>query len=98
MSRPYSSPPPTVNVHNCERLHRALAECHRRIPAGPSRQSACRHLNHSLAECLVAVVCPEEFEAVRSLCSSGGTAIKRRQCHRAQLELATCLSTHQTQP
>lgn len=91
------SPPPTVDVHGCDRLYRALAECHRRIPAGLSREAACRHLNRSLAECLVAVACPQESDAVRSLCSSGGTALKRRQCQQAQLNLSTCLSSHQTE-
>ncbi|KAI3455828.1 hypothetical protein Pfo_012491 [Paulownia fortunei] len=91
------SPPPTVNVHGCERLYRALTECHRRIPAGPSREAACRHLNRSLAECLVAVACPEESDAVRTLCSSGGTALKRRQCQQAQLSLSACLSSLQTE-
>ncbi|KAA8537241.1 hypothetical protein F0562_029717 [Nyssa sinensis] len=63
----------------CERLHRALMECHRGVPAGPPREAACRHLNRSLADCLVALVCPAESEAVRSLCSSAGTALKRSQ-------------------
>ncbi|KAL3523017.1 hypothetical protein ACH5RR_015851 [Cinchona calisaya] len=81
----------------CDRLHRALSDCHRRIPAGPPRQAACRHLNRSLAECLVGVACPDESEAVRSLCSSGGTALKRQQCQQAQLSLAVCLSSHQLQ-
>ncbi|PIN14621.1 hypothetical protein CDL12_12753 [Handroanthus impetiginosus] len=93
-----NSPPSTVNIHGCERLYRALTECHRRIPAGPSREAACRHLNRSLAQCLVAVACPEESDAVRSLCSSGGTALKRRQCQQAQLSLSVCLSVHQTDP
>ncbi|KAG8385118.1 hypothetical protein BUALT_Bualt03G0008300 [Buddleja alternifolia] len=90
-------PPPTADVHGCERLYRALTECHRRIPVGPSREAACRHLNRSLAHCLVAVACPEESDAVRTLCSSGGTDLKRRQCKQAQLSLSACLSTHQTQ-
>ncbi|XP_059658002.1 uncharacterized protein LOC132304367 [Cornus florida] len=80
----------------CERLHRALWDCHRRIPAGPPREAACRHLNRSLAECLVAEACPGESELVRSLCSSGGTALKRSQCQQAQVSLGVCLSSHQT--
>ncbi|XP_061369346.1 uncharacterized protein LOC133312195 [Gastrolobium bilobum] len=79
----------------CERLQRALRECHRRVPAGPGRDRACRHLNHALAKCLVCLACPDESEAVRSLCSSAGTALKRNQCQRAQLSLSLCLSSHQ---
>ncbi|GFQ04832.1 hypothetical protein PHJA_002627200 [Phtheirospermum japonicum] len=95
-SENWHAPPPTVHVDGCERLYRALGECHRRIPAGLSREAACRHLNRSLAECLVTAACPEEFDAVRNLCSSGGTALKRRQCQQAQLSLSICLSSHQT--
>ncbi|KAK9156275.1 hypothetical protein Sjap_003755 [Stephania japonica] len=80
----------------CERLQRALVECHRRVPAGPPRAAACRHLNRSLAECVVSIACPGECEAVRSLCSSAGTALKRSQCQRAQLDLSVCISSHQT--
>ncbi|EEF47939.1 uncharacterized protein LOC8285413 [Ricinus communis] len=80
----------------CERLYQALCECHRRIPAGQGREVSCRHLNRGLAECLVSVVCPEESEAVRSLCNSGGTALKRSQCRQAQLSLSICLSSHQS--
>ncbi|KAK1369230.1 COX assembly mitochondrial protein [Heracleum sosnowskyi] len=72
-------------------------KCHRRVPAGPGRDAACRHLNLSLANCLVATICPDESEAVRSLCRSGGTALKRSQCEQAQLSLAVCLSSHQNQ-
>ncbi|KAJ4825737.1 hypothetical protein Tsubulata_035310 [Turnera subulata] len=86
---------PTPIPKECERLHQALCGCHRRVPAGPARNSSCRHLNRGLAECLVSVVCSEEAEAVRSLCSSGGTALKRAQCHQAQLALSVCLSSHQ---
>ncbi|KAL5578487.1 hypothetical protein UlMin_020260 [Ulmus minor] len=82
----------------CDRLQRALCECHRRIPSGPARDSGCRHLNRSLAQCLVSVACPDELEAVRSLCSSAGTALKRSQCQEAQLSLSTCLSSHQLSP
>ncbi|KAK3041204.1 hypothetical protein RJ639_028464 [Escallonia herrerae] len=71
----------------CERLHAALRQCHSRVPAGPPREAACRHLNRSLAGCLVAEVCPEESDAVRTLCSSGGTGLRRSQCHQAQLSL-----------
>ncbi|KAL6992060.1 hypothetical protein U1Q18_010171 [Sarracenia purpurea var. burkii] len=84
------------SLSRCERLHRALCECHRRFPEGLSREAACRHLNRALADCLVAVACPSELEAVRSLCSSGGTSLKRSQCHQAQLSLAVCLSSQQT--
>ncbi|KAM7524687.1 hypothetical protein LguiA_014589 [Lonicera macranthoides] len=86
----------TVPVE-CERLHRALRECHRRVPSGPPREAACRHLNRSLADCFVAVVCPAESETVKTLCSSGGTALKRSQCQQAQLSLAVCLSSNQDQ-
>ncbi|CAL9058057.1 unnamed protein product [Musa banksii] len=72
----------------CGSLHRALLQCHRR--AGDRRQQAvlCRHLNRSLAECVVSACCPEESEAVRSLCSSAGTSLKRSQCQRARLALS----------
>ncbi|KAE9610648.1 hypothetical protein Lal_00029703 [Lupinus albus] len=79
----------------CSRLQRALEECHRRIPQGPGRDSACRHLNRALANCLVSIACPHEFEAVRTLCSSAGTALKRHQCQQAQLSLSLCLSSFQ---
>jgi len=79
----------------CERVENALRECHRRIPAGPSRDSACRHLSQALAMCLVSSVCPEQSEAVRTLCSTAGTALKRRQCQQAQFSLSLCLSSHQ---
>ncbi|XP_027338291.1 uncharacterized protein LOC113852252 [Abrus precatorius] len=76
----------------CERVERALRECHRRVPSGPSRDTACRHLNHALATCLVSLACPHEWEAVRTLCSTAGTALKRQQCQQAQLSLSLCLS------
>ncbi|KAK9937149.1 hypothetical protein M0R45_013958 [Rubus argutus] len=79
----------------CDRLQRALSECHRRIKSGPEREAGCRHLNRGLAECLVSVACPDEWEAVRSLCGSGGTELKRTQCQQAQLSLSVCLSSHQ---
>ncbi|KAJ7957460.1 COX assembly mitochondrial protein [Quillaja saponaria] len=79
----------------CERLHQALCECHQRIPSGPARESACHHLNRALAQCIVSLVCPCESEAVRTLCSSGGTSLKRSQCHQAHLSLSLCLSSHQ---
>ncbi|KAK7412911.1 hypothetical protein VNO78_04661 [Psophocarpus tetragonolobus] len=79
----------------CERVEKALRECQRRVPAGPSGDSACRHLNQALAMCLVSLACPEESEAVRTLCSTAGTALKRRQCQQAQLSLSLCLSSHQ---
>ncbi|PON84322.1 Cytochrome c oxidase biogenesis protein Cmc1-like [Trema orientale] len=72
----------------CRRLQRALSECHRRIPSGPARNSACRHLNRALAECLVSTACPDQYDAVKSLCSSSGTALKRSQCQEAQLSLS----------
>ncbi|KAL3616735.1 hypothetical protein CASFOL_039129 [Castilleja foliolosa] len=97
VSEKVHAPPPAVNVDGCERLYRALGDCHRRIPAGVSREAACRHINRSLAECLVATACPDELEAVRNLCSSGGTALKRHQCQQAQLSLSACLSSHQTE-
>ncbi|KAF5729199.1 hypothetical protein HS088_TW21G01358 [Tripterygium wilfordii] len=86
-----------VTRDGCGRLHQALSDCHRRIPAGPGRESTCRHLNQALAQCLVSQACPEEFEAVRTLCASGGTALKRSQCQQAQVSLAVCLSSHQEQ-
>ncbi|WOL05223.1 hypothetical protein Cni_G13950 [Canna indica] len=79
----------------CRSLHRALSECHLRAGDPWQRAVLCRHLNRSMAECLVSVCCPEESEAVRSLCSSGGTSIKRSQCQGAQLALSVCLSSHQ---
>ncbi|CAN1150979.1 hypothetical protein LINPERPRIM_LOCUS17895 [Linum perenne] len=90
--RPPRSESPAIE---CERLQRALLECHRRMPFGRGRDSACRHLNLALARCLVGVACPEEAEAVRSLCASGGTALKRSQCQQAELSLAVCLGSHQ---
>ncbi|KAK4352759.1 hypothetical protein RND71_028277 [Anisodus tanguticus] len=80
---------------DCNRLYTALIGCHRRFAVGREREIACRHINRSLAECMVAVICPDESDAVRSLCSSGGTALKRRQCREAQLSLSICLSSHQ---
>ncbi|KAK9736012.1 hypothetical protein RND81_04G244400 [Saponaria officinalis] len=79
----------------CERLEKALLDCHRRTADGPARQSACRHLNRRYAECIVGVICPSQSEAVRSLCSTAGTALKRSQCRQAQLSLSACLSSHQ---
>ncbi|XP_015873688.3 uncharacterized protein LOC107410731 [Ziziphus jujuba] len=84
-----------TEIRGCERLQRALIECHRRMPVGPARESACRHLNRATAQCLVSVACPEECEAVRSLCSSSGTALKRSQCQAAQVSLSVCLSSCQ---
>ncbi|PKU78601.1 hypothetical protein MA16_Dca011158 [Dendrobium catenatum] len=63
---PTSSPAPA----KCDALQRALIECHHRIQDELQRSIACRHLNRSLAECLLSASCPEEAEAVRSLCSS----------------------------
>ncbi|XP_022715468.1 uncharacterized protein LOC111274813 [Durio zibethinus] len=79
----------------CERLQKALCECHQRFGPGAIRDTACRHLNRALAECLVAVLCPEETEAVRTLCASGGTRLKRSQCQQAQLSLSVCISSLQ---
>lgn len=86
---------PICGDGGCERLEQALRECHKRLPEGPARRSACRHLNRALAECLVATACPSEAEAVRSLCSSGGTALKRSQCEQAKFSLSFCLSSLQ---
>ncbi|XP_047308950.1 uncharacterized protein LOC124912383 [Impatiens glandulifera] len=80
----------------CERLKSALLQCHKRIPSGHARDSGCRHLNRSLAECLVSIACPNEVDAVRTLCSSSGTALKRSQCQQARLSLSVCLSSHQS--
>ncbi|CAL1402400.1 unnamed protein product [Linum trigynum] len=85
----------TTPAAACEKLQNALRECYRRIPAGLGRDAACRHLNLGLAKCLVSAACPEEAEAVRSLCTSGGTALKRSQCQQAELSLAVCLGSHQ---
>ncbi|KAL5097926.1 hypothetical protein RYX36_002253 [Vicia faba] len=77
----------------CERLQRALLECHRRVPSGPGQNFACRHLNNAFAVCVVSLACPEESDAVRNLCSSAGTALKRRQCQQAQISLSVCLDS-----
>lgn len=86
-----------IPMRSCDRLEEALLQCHRRMPEGPARRSGCRHLNKAFAECVVAEACPEESEAVRSFCSSGGTSLKRKQCEDAQLSLSLCLSRHQRQ-
>ncbi|KAH0470209.1 hypothetical protein IEQ34_001767 [Dendrobium chrysotoxum] len=88
---PSSSPAPA----KCDALQRALIECHHRIHDELQRSIACRHLNRSLAECLLSASCPEEAEAVRSLCSSAGTSLKRSQCRDAQLSLSVCLASRQ---
>ncbi|KAJ4789885.1 hypothetical protein LUZ62_041131 [Rhynchospora pubera] len=81
---------------NCERLLRSLKQCHRH--SGLEAQTAqCRHLNRALAECVVSAFCGEEAEAVRSLCGSAGTSLKRSQCQRAQMRFSACLS-HFTHP
>lgn len=90
-----SSPSPAPSPANCDALRRALIECHHRVHSELQRSIACRHLNRSLAECVLSAFCPDEAEAVRSLCSSAGTALKRSQCRDAQLSLAVCLSSHQ---
>ncbi|CAK8531642.1 unnamed protein product [Lathyrus sativus] len=77
----------------CERLQRALSDCHRRVPSGPGQNFACRHLNNAFAVCVVSLACPEESEAVRNLCSSAGTVLKRRQCQQAQISLSLCLDS-----
>ncbi|XP_057433386.1 uncharacterized protein LOC130726176 [Lotus japonicus] len=82
----------------CDTLQRALEDCHRRIPSGLARDSACRHINHALAMCLVSLACPHEIEAVRTLCSSTGTSLKRHQCQQAQLSLSLCLSSLPSPP
>ncbi|KVI03167.1 uncharacterized protein LOC112513415 [Cynara cardunculus var. scolymus] len=79
----------------CDRVYQALLQCHRRVPNGPPRDAACRHLNRSLAECMISFICPEESAAVRTLCGNKGTALKRSQCQQAQISLATCISCHQ---
>ncbi|KAK8641964.1 hypothetical protein V6N13_011330 [Hibiscus sabdariffa] len=83
------------NRTGCEKLQTALRDCHRRFGPGATRDVACRHLNRALAECLVSFLCPEESEAVRTLCSSGGTRLKRSQCQQAQLSLSVCIASHQ---
>ncbi|XP_048499787.1 uncharacterized protein LOC104889938 [Beta vulgaris subsp. vulgaris] len=88
----------SVKKAGCERLQNALYDCHRRISAGPARNSACRHLNRAFADCLVGIICPSQLDAVKSLCSSGGTSLKRSQCQQARLSLSVCLSQHQDQP
>ncbi|CAO2837238.1 unnamed protein product [Amaranthus hypochondriacus] len=84
-----------VKNGGCERLQNALYECHRRIPAGIARKTACSHLNRAFADCLIGIICPSELEVVRSLCSSGGTSLKRSQCQQARLSLSVCISQHQ---
>ncbi|KAJ0982645.1 hypothetical protein J5N97_010900 [Dioscorea zingiberensis] len=79
----------------CGALYRALCECHRRVREPWQREISCRHLNRSLAQCVVSVVCPDESEAVRTLCASAGTSMKRTQCQRAKLALSVCISSHQ---
>ncbi|KAK3127424.1 hypothetical protein QOZ80_7AG0573080 [Eleusine coracana subsp. coracana] len=80
----------------CVSAQRALAECHRRAARGPLQPEVlCRHLNRALAECVVTACCPEETEAVRTLCGSAGTALKRTQCQRARIDLSLCLEAHQ---
>ncbi|OAY72214.1 hypothetical protein ACMD2_27366 [Ananas comosus] len=81
----------------CGAAYRALCECHGRVRDRLQRKVLCRHLNRALAECMVSSCCPEEAEAVRALCSSAGTSLKRSQCERAQFALAFCLSSHQQQ-
>ncbi|KAB2601671.1 hypothetical protein D8674_002676 [Pyrus ussuriensis x Pyrus communis] len=90
-------PTTMANLGECNRLQSALTDCHKRISPGRGRgrEAACRHLNRGLAECLVSVACPDEWEAVRSLCGSSGTGLKRSQCQEAQLLLSICLSSHQ---
>jgi hypothetical protein len=84
----------SIQEEKCETLQKALLDCHRRIPSGQGRNSACRHLNNALAICLVSLACPDESEAVRTLCSSAGTGLKRRQCQQAQISLSLCLDSH----
>ncbi|KAL9233633.1 hypothetical protein vseg_008604 [Gypsophila vaccaria] len=84
-----------ISMRRCDRLEKALLDCHRRTADGPLRQSACRHLSRRYADCIVGVICPSQSEAVRSLCSTAGTALKRSQCRQAQLSLSDCLSAHQ---
>ncbi|KAM0898629.1 hypothetical protein ACQ4PT_021796 [Festuca glaucescens] len=80
----------------CASTHRALAECHRRASRGPLQPEVlCRHLNRALAECVVTMCCPEQTDAVRTLCGSSGTALKRTQCERARIDLSLCLEAHQ---
>lgn len=82
----------------CDRVYQALLQCHRRVPSGPSRDAACRHLNRSLGECMINYICPDESSAVKTLCGNNkGTALKRTQCQQAQISLATCISLHQQQ-
>ncbi|KAL8229381.1 hypothetical protein R6Q57_014281 [Mikania cordata] len=79
----------------CDRVYQALVRCHSRVPSGPARDAACRHLNRSLAECMITFICPNESAAVKTLCAHKGTALKRSQCQQAQISLATCISYHQ---
>nr|XP_043607316.1 uncharacterized protein LOC122579256 [Erigeron canadensis] len=83
----------------CERVYKSLLQCHRRVPIGV-RETTCRHLNRSLAECMISYICPNQSEAVKNLCgpnhnNNSGTALKRSQCQQAQISLATCISFHQ---
>uniref|UniRef100_A0ACD5YX05 Uncharacterized protein n=1 Tax=Avena sativa TaxID=4498 RepID=A0ACD5YX05_AVESA len=80
----------------CASTHRALTECHRRASRGALQPEVlCRHLNRALAECVVTMCCPSQTEAVRTLCGSSGTALKRSQCERARIDLSLCLEAHQ---
>ncbi|KAG2646210.1 hypothetical protein PVAP13_2KG494900 [Panicum virgatum] len=80
----------------CASTQRALAECRRRAARGPLQPEAlCRHLSRALAECVVTACCPDEIEAVRTLCGSAGTELRRTQCQRARIDLSICLEAHQ---
>ncbi|KAJ8642004.1 hypothetical protein MRB53_018698 [Persea americana] len=81
-----------ANVARCDHLHQALRDCHRRFSHRYEREISCRHLNRALANCLVSVACPSEFDAVRSLCSSSGTALKRSQENGWVLRIRIALS------
>ncbi|KAL4200881.1 hypothetical protein AMTRI_Chr02g213350 [Amborella trichopoda] len=75
---------------SCQKMEEAFRECRRRLHAG-----ACDHIGRALAICLLSQACPSESEAVRALCSSAGTSLKRSQCQQAQISLSLCISNHQ---
>ena len=76
----------------CASTQRSLAQCRRRAARGPLLPEVLyRHLNRALAECVVTACCPDETDAVRTLCCSAGTALKRNQCQRARIDLALCM-------
>lgn len=79
----------------CGRLIRALDDCNRKHRNHIEQGIVCRHLNHSVAECLLKIVCGPELERVTDLCGSQGTKAKKRQCEDAKYELELCIRRNQ---